>query len=355
MRTHDDHRTRSVTLLSLQPLESRTPLAANVTTVATPVVAKLVQTAAVEVSTVRVQAIAVPSVTVENTAVVAAAQTATAAAEAARAAAVVAASGKAPADIAGAAQASLDEFTQRFGETTGGGGPELPGSSLKDPAALLAGRQTSLAAFQEKYGIAQGSPAGSPGGTAEDARAAGAAGKGMAADGNTDEGCDEKTSNKRTADEAESRGLELGRQAMETSKRHREDCTHDANANALDPTLHKAYTKETVRLFKEANRCLDEAWRKKQATGGRPAPDDIGTAPHRASPPLSSPPPRPASATRPALDGGVTVQRTPVVVHGQMPTNPAVDRGREYHAPHRGPVKVVVARPAAAINWGNYR
>ena len=350
MRSHENHRARCVTSLSFQPLEPRTPLAANVTTVATPVVAKLVQTAAVEVSTVRVQAIAVPSVTVENTAVVAAAQTATAAAEAARAAAVVAASGKAPADIAGAAQASLDEFTQRFGETTGGGGPELPGSSLKDPAALLAGRQTSLAAFQEKYGIAQGSPAGSPGGTAEDARAAGAAGKGMAADG-----CDKKTSNKRTADEAESRGLELGRQASETSTRHRKECLHDADHNALDRTLHKAYREEILRLYDEANRCLKEAWRKKQATGGRPAPDDIGTAPHRASPPLSSPPPRPASATRPVVDGGVTVQRTPVVVHGTMPTNPAVDRGREYHAPHRGPVKVVVARPAAAINWGNQR
>jgi hypothetical protein len=227
----------------------------------------------------------------------------------------------------------------------------LPGSSLKDPAALLAGRQTSLATYQEKYGIAHGSPVGSP----EDARAAGAAGKGMAAEENTDEGCDEKTSNKRTADEAESRGLELGRQASETSTRHRKECLHDADHNALDRTLHKAYTKETVRLYDEANRCLEEAWRKKQATGGRPAPDDIGTAPHRASPPLSSPPPRPASATRPVVDGGVTVQRTPVVVHGTMPTNPAVDRGREYHAPHRGPVKVVVARPAAAINWGNQR
>lgn len=348
MRSHENHRARCVTSLSLQPLESRTPLAANVTTVATPV-AKLVQTAAVELSTVRVQAIAVAGVTVENTAVVAAAQTATAAAEAGRAAAVVAASGKAPADIAGAAQASLDEFTQRFGETTGGGGRELPGSSLKDPAALLAGRQTSLTAFQEKYGIAHGSPAGSP----EDARAAGAAGKGMAAEGNADEGMTEKERQERIEHETC-----LSKAAWEKVILLQKQREEDIPIPGSDPQLYDAYQKEIdamADLHFEHETHIRRLKNTPPSSPETPAPDDIGTAPHRASPPLSSPPPRPASATRPVVDGGVTVQRTPVVVHGTMPTNPAVDRGRDYQAPHRGPVEISFARLGTAINWGNQR
>jgi len=368
MRATSDRHVRPVTSLSLQALEPRTPLAANVTTHATPAVTKLTRTPE---ATVRVHAVAAPRVTVEDAALAAAGRTATAAAEAARGAAVAARAGRAMADGIGARADSLAGVRDTFG--IGGVAPGAERVSTGVPGLDLSvpGKGDGLAALREKYrGLIGGTPGvggravGSSGG--DDARAAAMAGRGKASsdDPVADDLQARSDEKAREANAEYDKGLEEERTAREY-RRNAEQFNDPTDRKVADASAERAQChyqlavdrmREAVRL---AERSAEHRNKPRTKNSERPAPDDRGTPPRRDTPPLPAPPPRPAAAARPAPDAQVVTGRPTGSVRGQVPTNPALDHGREYVAPRAAvpanAVTAAFARLGMAINPVNKR
>jgi hypothetical protein len=369
MRAHDDHQTRSVTLLSLQTLESRTPLAANVTTATAPLF-KPAHAVAVVASTVRVQSVAVPRVTIGSEAVAAAAATSAAAKEATRAAAVAAEAGMPRADVAQSGADRLAGIQETFGVVGRNSASDGPAAGVFGVDLSVGDRAGSLDSWREKYlGMLAGGQSGDTGrgmgssvGGSGDVRAAAAAGKGKASsDSGTDDAKADSDRASKVANEMYQKGLEEEQYAR--AHRWAADNGDPAQQEAADKSAARAesYYRMAVAFMEQSKQHAERAAKAKPEPkpSERPAPDDDGTRPGGTTRPLQSPPPRPATATRPAMDGTLVVVQTPGVIRGQVATNPAVDRGRDYSAPSgtvpSTPVTAAFARLNVVINWGNQR
>ena len=350
MRTHDDHRTRSVTLLSLQPLEPRLPLAANVTALVahTAVSGPHIKVAAA--ATVRVHAVAMPRVSVDHGNLAAAGQAATAAKEAARVAAAAAAAGHAPPDVSHAMASSVAGRLDRFGIGGAGAYSQPAATGVPGLDLSLPGRGDGLAALREKYGLTGGGTSGSGGAaeTSEDVRAAVEARGGMAAADKTDKSCG-KTPEERKKKE-ESYEVDLRWVRFE----HHQMCRHDKSGRPEDRKAHEAWQHEIDAVYSKAQKCMDQVKKDEQEaakkTKGCPVPDDDrNTPPHRTTPPGTHsevPHTRSGLASMPVPDADAVVRRSAGSVRGQATTNPALDHGREYVVP-RGTVSAVHVRSAA--------
>lgn len=369
MRAHDDHRTRSVTLLSLQPLESRTPLAANVTTATAPAV-KPAHAFAVVASTVRVQSVAVPRVAIGSEAVASAAATGAAAKEAARAAAVAAEAGMPRADVAQSGADRLADIQEAFGVVGRSSVSDGPAAGMFGVDLSVGDKTGSLDSWRDRYlGMLAGGQSGDTGrsmgssmGGSGDVRAVAAAGKGKAS---SDSGTDDAKADSDRAAELANEMYQKGLEEEKYARAHRwaADNGDPAQREAADKSAARAesYYRMAVAFMEQSKQHAERAAKAKPEPkpSERPAPEGVGTQPRRATPSLKSAPPRPGSATRPAVDGGFTVKRTPGVVRGRVTTNPAVDRGRDHVAPRvtlpKTPVTAAVARLNMSINWGNQR
>ncbi|MFM7411745.1 MAG: hypothetical protein ACKO6E_00800, partial [Planctomycetota bacterium] len=323
MRAHDNHRTRSVTLLSLQPLESRTPLAANVTTATAPLF-KPAHAVAVVASTVRVQSVAVPRVTIGSEAVAAAAATSVAAKEAARAAAVAAEAGMPRADVAQSRADRLAGIQDAFGVFGRSSVSDGPAAGVLGVDLSVGDKTGSLDSWRDRYlGMLAGGQSGDAGrgmgssvGGSGDVRAAAAAGKGKASDSDTDDAKADSDLAAELANQMYEKGLEEEKWAR--AHRRAADDAHQAGEKEdekrergdADRSVARAqsYYRMAVALMEQSKQHAERAAKAKPEPkpSERPAPDGVGTQPRRATPSLKSAPPRPASATRPAVDGGFT-------------------------------------------------
>lgn len=348
MRAHDDRRSRSVTLLSLQPLEPRTPLAANVTALVAPAVAKVVPIEMADVARVRVHAVATPLVVVEHGTLATAAKAATAAEEAARAAQA----GHAMPDVSQVMADSLTEWLDRFGIAGGGNGSQRAATGVPGLELSVPGEADGIAAFRERYGLGGG---GQPGGdgteSPEDVRAAAEAKKGMAA---ADTTCG------KTPEQHKKKMEDYHDELLFKRFEHRQTCQHDENGHPRYKEFHDAQKKEMDATRRKAKECWDQVKKDEQEAAkkpkkGCPGPDDDrNTPPHRATPPgtrSAAPTPRPSLASRPVPDADAVVRRPAGSVRGQVPTNPALDHGRDALAP-RGMVSAVNVRAAAFAALG---